>query len=132
MKRLSIALSIIFLIACGSKSVVKDENFTFKEDDFIKTYEKVNDMNYPTNINVSERKLEIDSATAEDVDHFLTTVYDITEFEHARRLNESIQNNESNYDIYYSDGEMSINVLNDEPGYYEIRILPYEMFEKKE
>lgn len=126
MRKLLLIFSLLFLAACGSDSVVKNEKFTISEDEFIKVYEEVNDKNFPTNILVDEELLNIDFANKDEVIAFLDAAYEIIKDDGIRRLKNSIEIKENHINTIIVLDDISI-IYNDEiEDSLSVSIYPFE------
>lgn len=89
-------------------------------------YEELNNKEFPDNIYVDSRVLDMHSSTEEEAIHFLNAVYEITEYEHAKDLMQGIQDGEAKAGDEFTNGKMSIIFYDDFHRSYWISVFSYK------
>ncbi|WP_040981059.1 hypothetical protein [Oceanobacillus jeddahense] len=125
MKRiLFILLFVLFLVGC-SNSNVEDGEFVFTEDEFQEVYEETNDKNMPTNVTYYPGNIHMEFGDKNDAIEFLNAISELFESDEARRLSDSIENNEDNIPGSIEGDEIYM-IMSDENSWYDIYVTPNE------
>lgn len=90
-KYLILFVAAMFLVACGNSIELNKTNF-------IETYERINDRNFPENILYSDEAgvINLDDASKDEVLDLLYTVEKFTTSKELKRMIKSIEKEESN------------------------------------
>lgn len=112
----------------NNESIVKDEKFTIEEEEFKEVYEEVNDKNLPTNITYAPEVISMMSGNKQQVIELLKATEKLFDSDEARRLKESIQDNEDDIPNKINANEFSISFYK-EYGDYRLFVNPFKFKE---